>query len=364
MDITKEMLERINKTAVHAGLAIMKIYGEYLRAAESVDACTSGESKGAEVVEKEAGQAGEAARQAIHLEYKEGKMPLTAADKASNAVIVEDLKRYFPECAVLSEEEKDDRSRLDNPYCFVVDPLDGTKEFIKRNGQFTVNIALSENHTSVLGVIYVPVSGELYYAAKGMGARLVTLDAGKLQKMYEGEICGEKDTEEAVSEKAGPSDAAGEKSGKGTVSGKERPLGETEERKGNIRRIERAIEEELNRLTPAELHVSGRKKDLRVVMSSSHGCEEMDRLLEKYNLTNFVKMGSSLKGCVIAKGEAEIYYRHNPTMEWDTAAMQCIVEEAGAIFRQMDDTKMCYNREDSLNAKGFYIINCEENKLV
>ena len=100
-----------------------------------------------------------------------------------------------------------------------------------------------------------------------------------------------------------------------------------------------------------------------MVMSSSHGCEQMDRLLKKYGITNFVKMGSSLKGCVIARGEAEVYYRYNPTMEWDTAAMQCIVEEAGAIFRQMDETPMTYNRTDSLNAKGFYIINSEKNHL-
>ena len=74
-------------------------------------------------------------------------------------------------------------------------------------------------------------------------------------------------------------------------------------------------------------------------------------------------MGSSLKGCLVAQGEADIYFRHNPTMEWDTAAMQCIVEEAGGIFRQMDDSEMLYNRENSLNEKGFYAINNEKNRL-
>lgn len=226
--------------------------------------------------------------------YKDGDMPLTAADKESNKIIVDALKKAFPEYSILSEEEKDDRSRLNNEYCFVVDPLDGTKEFIKRNGQFTVNIALSYKHSSVMGVIFVPVTGELYYAAQGYGAYL--------------------DTAEETRRKLKVSDCTD-------------------------------------------------LKELRMVMSSSHGCEKMDRLLEKYQFTNFVKMGSSLKGCVIAKGEAEVYYRFNPTMEWDTAAMQCIVEEAGAVFRQMDDTPMLYNREDSLNAKGFYIINHEKNKL-
>jgi 3'(2'), 5'-bisphosphate nucleotidase len=228
----------------------------------------------------------------MQVEYKEGDMPLTAADKASNKLIVSRLLEEFPEIAMLSEEEKDNKERLKNENCFVVDPLDGTKEFVKRNGQFTVNIALSHKHKSILGVIYVPVTGELYYALKGQGAFLETKDGVK-----------------------------------------------------------------------TKLHVSDRTEDLRVVMSNSHGCEQMDRLLEKYHLTNFVSVGSSLKGCMVARGDAEVYYRYNPTMEWDTAAMQCIVEEAGAVFKQMDNTEMLYNREDSLNAKGFYIINREENYM-
>lgn len=252
------MLEVIKKVSVEAGAAIMEVYNN----------CED-----------------------MQVEYKEGNMPLTAADKAANAIIVACLKKEFPTYAILSEEEKDNLDRLHNDYCFIVDPLDGTKEFIKRNGQFTVNIALSYKHESVLGVIYVPVTQELYYAAKGQGAYLEV--DGKVTK----------------------------------------------------------------------LTVSDRTEDLRVVMSSSHGCEQMDQLMEKYQLTNFVSMGSSLKGCVIAKGDAEVYYRYNPTMEWDTAAMQCIVEEAGAIFMQMDETPMRYNRENSLNDKGFYIINCEKNHL-
>ena len=219
---------------------------------------------------------------------------MTAADKASNSVIMKYLREAFPSHAILSEEEKDDKARLENDLCFVVDPLDGTKEFIKRNGQFTVNIALSYKHESVMGVIYVPVTGELYYASQGDGAFL------------------------------------------------------------------KKPEEE-----PVRLHVTDNTdtESLKVVMSNSHGCEEMDRLLEKYHLTDFVKIGSSLKGCMVAAGMADIYYRHNPTMEWDTAAMQCIVEEAGGIFRQMDDTPMLYNRENNRNDKGFYAINCEKNRL-
>ena len=228
----------------------------------------------------------------VQVEYKRDQSPLTEADKASNKVIVEMLTKHFPTYAILSEEEKDDLSRLENPLCFVVDPLDGTKEFIKRNGQFTVNIALAHDHISEMGVIYVPFTGELYYASKGTGAYLELLD-------------------------------------------------------GMVK--------------PLRVSANMEKSDLRVVISSSHGCSQMDEWLEKHQFLNFVKKGSSLKGCMIASGEADIYYRFNPTMEWDTAAMQCIVEEAGGIFRQMDGTEMRYNRKNSLNDKGFYIVNREEN---
>lgn len=253
-------LEIAKKAAILAGQAIMSIY-------ESED---------------------------FGVEIKADDSPLTLADKASNRIIVDLLSEEFPGYAILSEEEQDNKERLNNKLCFIIDPLDGTKEFIKRNGQFTVNIALSVDNCSVMGVIYVPVTEELYYAAEGYGSFM--------------------------------------------------------EKNGIVTRM----------------HVSSEKKEksqLNVVMSLSHGCREMDMLLDKYNLKNFVKVGSSLKGCMIAKGEADVYYRHTPTMEWDTAAMQCIVEEAGAIFRQMDDTPMTYNREDSLNVKGFYILNSIENKL-
>lgn len=228
------------------------------------------------------------------IEYKKDNSPLTAADKASNEIIIKILRESFPTYAILSEEERDDLSRLGNDLCFVVDPLDGTKEFIKRNGQFTVNIALSYKHKSVMGVIYVPVTEELYFASIDSGSFLEK--DGIITKL--------------------------------SVSKEDKP-----------------------------------KSELNVVMSSSHGCEAMEKIIEKYSLHNLVKAGSSLKGCIIARGEADVYYRHNPTMEWDTAAMQCIAEEAGAVFMQMDDTPMLYNRKDSLNSKGFYIINDIKNKL-
>lgn len=224
--------------------------------------------------------------------FKDDQSPLTAADLAANAIIVAGLRTAFPSFAILSEEEKDNLDRLTNDWCFIVDPLDGTKEFIKKNGEFTVNIALAHQGQPVLGVIYAPVLDELYYAEQGKGAFL---------------------------EKGGQD--------------------------------------------PIRLQVSSRTSKLRAVASRSHLAPELEELLSRHGVTDFVAMGSSLKGCLVAKGEADIYFRHNPTMEWDTAAMQCIVEEAGGIFRQMDDSPMTYNREDSLNAKGFYALNRVENRL-
>lgn len=228
----------------------------------------------------------------VEVEFKADRSPLTEADKRSNKVIVNRLRKEFPSYAILSEEEADDKERLSKEYCFVIDPLDGTKEFLKRNGQFTVNIALTRNHKSVLGVIYLPVTSVLYYASEGQGAFMEKDES--LRKLY----------------------------------------------------------------------VSKRVEDIRLVMSSSHGCNQMEELIKKYSIKNLIRIGSSLKGCLIAQGEAECYYRHNLTMEWDTAAMQCIAEEAGAIFRQMDGSKMTYNREDCVNRKGFYIVNCLQNLLI
>ncbi len=103
----------------------------------------------------------------FHIMSKMDNSPLTAADKKANTIIISKLEETYKEFAILSEEEKDNLARLENDYCFIVDPLDGTKEFINRNGEFTVNIALAYKHEVVIGVIYVPVTKELYYASKG-----------------------------------------------------------------------------------------------------------------------------------------------------------------------------------------------------
>lgn len=258
MNLSKEL--NISKDlAIKAGEAIMKIY------ADSFD-----------------------------IEYKEDESPITLADRKSNEIIVNELIKQFPDYAILSEECEDDLSRLNNDWCWIIDPLDGTKEFIKKNGEFTVNIALAYKNKVVLGVIYLPVTKELYYAAKDLGAYY---------------------------------------------------------------KIESKLE---------KISVSNRTENIRVMMSRSHATEKLKNLLEanKNKISDVKSAGSSLKGCLIAKGEAEVYYRYNLTKEWDTAAMQCIVEEAGGVFKQIDGTVMFYNRVNTLNDKGFYILNNLNNKFI
>ncbi len=234
-------------------------------------------------------------RQDFDVELKDDKSPLTQADKAANDLILAGLKAEFPDAAYLSEEEKDDLVRRKNPYCFIIDPLDGTKEFVKKNGEFTVNIALVKDGTPVMGVVYAPVLDELYYALKGVGAFL------------------------------------------DDKNGQTKPL-----------------------------HVTDHTKSLKLVASKSHRSEKLDALMEAHQdkIAELVFFGSSLKGCMVAAGSADIYYRFGLTCEWDTCAMQAVVECAGGIMMQMDKTPMTYNRENTLNEKGFFIVNRNENIFV
>ncbi len=227
------------------------------------------------------------------VDYKEDDSPLTEADRVSNEIIVNKLKEKFNNYAILSEESKDNLDRMDNDWCWVIDPLDGTKEFVKKNGEFTVNIALTHKKKPILGLIYVPTQDKLYYAQKSKGAYL-------------------------------------------------------EKANGEIERLK----------------VTGRKKRLRMVISRSHASEQVQNLIETKDCIKEVKRaGSSLKGCLIAEGKAEVYYRYNPTMEWDTAAMHAIVKEAGGVFKTLNDEEMKYNRKNNVNENGFYILNDPDNKL-
>ena len=218
---------------------------------------------------------------------KDDNSPLTQADMAAHNTIVDGLRRLTPDVPILSEESANIpfAERASWKRYWLVDPLDGTREFIKRNGEFTVNIALIDDHQSVLGVIYTPVTGVTYYAARGMGAFKMTSD----------------------------SDAVA-------------------------------------------IHARKKIPDSTVIAGSrSHRGDSLEAFLSRIGDYEILSMGSSLKSCLVAEGRADIYPRLGPTSEWDTAAAQCIVEEAGGRLTTTDMQPMRYNTKDSLLNPHFLV---------
>jgi len=230
---------------------------------------------------------------AFDIELKGDNSPLTRADTASHDVIMTYLEAT--DIPVLSEEGRNIpyKERKDWKQLWIVDPIDGTKEFIKRNGEFTVNIALIENNRPLMGVIFVPVTGELYFSSKELGAYKVDVNL----KDY--------DVESLIA-------------------------------KAN------------------KLPLQREDNTFIIVASRSHMSTETEGYIEKmrdiHGEVKLISKGSSLKLCMVAQGTANCYPRFAPTMEWDTAAGQAICEHAG--FKVLDwDTKknMLYNREELLN---------------
>lgn len=235
------------------------------------------------------------------VEHKDDKSPLTLADKKSHDVIVGYLKSSgYPilseEGAKVPYEQRSNWNKL-----WVVDPLDGTKEFIKRNGEFTVNIAFIENHYPIMGVIYVPITGTLYFGSKAIGSYKIELS---------------KEIEKAILE--------------AKISLQEL--------------IERSV----------KLPKQEKKNKYIVVGSRSHMSPETEAFINEIKTTKgeieMVSAGSSLKLCMIAEGKADIYPRFAPTMEWDTAAGQAILESIH--FKLVDATSkqaLQYNKENLVN---------------
>jgi 3'(2'), 5'-bisphosphate nucleotidase len=198
--------------------------------------------------------------------------PVTAADEAADRLISAGLRAAFPGIPVVTEEEVASHSAAPAPRFFLVDPLDGTKEFVNRQGDFTVNIALVEAGLPVAGVVYAPAKQRLFYTAAG-----------------------------GAVEEAGPHDPVAE--------GPLRPL--------------RVADPD-----PAAL---------RVVASKSHRDAATDAYICRYPVADFVAAGSSLKFCLVAAGEADLYPRLGRTMEWDTAAGHAVLAAAGGIVVRFDD---------------------------
>ncbi|HET7562763.1 MAG TPA: 3'(2'),5'-bisphosphate nucleotidase CysQ [Rhodanobacteraceae bacterium] len=236
------------------------------------ESCLLARRAGAAILEVYAGS--------FAIERKADDSPLTAADMAAHHVIVDGLRTLTPDIPVLSEESKSvgwDTRRAWDRY-WLVDPLDGTREFVKRNGEFTVNIALIEDHAPVLGVVLVPVSGELYCGIAQEGAFL----------------------------EAAPG----------------------------------ALPQPITTRAAASVPV--------VAGSRSHGGDRQSEVLAGLGEYRLQPVGSSIKFCLVARGDADLYLRLGPTSEWDTAAAQCVLEQAGGAVVDLAGAPLRYNTKDSL----------------
>jgi len=266
-------------------------------------------------------EAGNAILQVYHssdfkIEEKDDKSPLTQADRRAHEVIVKHLSEFG--IPVLSEEGKnipyDERKNWDT--FWIVDPLDGTKEFIKKNGEFTVNIAMISNHKPVAGVVFVPDKNILYFASSEIGSYRV--DLGQLGDWLNSKF--------------------GNKSWYENLSDSE---------------IDDTLSELIRR--SAKLPVSdSTHKPYTIAGSRSHSTPELEAFVEErrkeYGEVEFISAGSSLKLCLVAEGRADIYPRTGPTMEWDTGAGQAIVECSGGKVYQYDTAEpLKYNKENLLN---------------
>jgi len=222
------------------------------------------------------------------VQSKDDESPLTQADLASHRWIEAGLRSLTPDIPIISEEAglPDFEERGAWKKYWLIDPLDGTKEFVNRNGEFTVNIAFIDNHRPVLGVVHVPVQDKTYVGCEGVGAQ--------------------------------------RREGDGA---------------------------------PVAIQVaSGSGSPARVVGSRSHRGASLDAYLEKLGDYDMVPMGSSLKFCVVAEGGADIYPRLGPTSEWDTAAAQAVVEQAGGSVVTLDGRPMKYNAKADILNPYFLVI--------
>ena len=226
------------------------------------------------------------------VQEKADESPLTQADLASHRWIDAGLRSLTPDIPIISEESGlpafSERSGWQRYW--IVDPLDGTKEFVNRNGEFTVNIALIEDHCPVLGVVHVPVQDKTYVGCKGLGAE-------------------------------------------------RRDLG----------------------CEPVSIHVADTcATPARIVGSRSHRGANLDRFLDNIGDYDMVPMGSSLKFCVVAEGAADIYPRLGPTSEWDTAAAQAVVEQAGGKVITLDGKPMKYNAKADILNPHFLVVSAAD----
>ncbi|MGQ9801542.1 MAG: 3'(2'),5'-bisphosphate nucleotidase CysQ family protein [Candidatus Saccharicenans sp.] len=255
---------------------------------------------------------------------KKDRTPVTEADRASNRILSDGLMKLWPDVPILSEESQeipyDVRKKFE--YFWLLDPLDGTREFLKRNGEFTINLALIHRTRAVAGFISVPCKGLIYYAIKGEGA----------YRMEEIKGAEQKENKETVGKET-----------LGINTGITKPDFDNN----------KTDQSELARFTVSKLEAarfSLNEPGLTVVASRSHFDPAIKEFIEQLNNPRLVSVGSSLKFMLLAEGRAHLYPRLGRTMEWDTAAGQAILEEAGGqVLEFSTRLPLTYNKESLEN---------------
>ncbi len=224
----------------------------------------------------------------IHVERKSDNSPLTKADKIAHEIISAGLMELQSDLPIISEEgvHLSFEIRKNWRTYWLIDPLDGTKEFINRNGEFTVNIALIEDGYPIIGVVGQPVEERIYYAADKLGA----------------------------------------------------------------------FEIGANHLEPVLILTKKTEGSIKALVSKSHLSEALHEGINQQKNIEMISIGSSLKLCLIASGEADFYPRIGPTSEWDIAAAQCVLEVAGGKVLSLDGKRMRYNQKESFKNSDFVAI--------
>ena len=226
-------------------------------------------------------------RYGFDVEQKPDQTPLTQADIAAHEIIEEGLSELTPDIPILSEEGDKIAFEIRQqwPLYWLVDPLDGTREFIRRSDEFTVNIALIENGRPIMGLVHAPELEQCYFAGRGLGAF----------------------------------------------------------KKANDKK-------------PKRIYVKSRcRQPVVIAGSNAHPTEAFLRFVDNIGEHEMLNMGSALKSCLVAEGSADIYARLGPTSEWDTAAAQCIVEEAGGHLTDTSMQPLRYNTKESLLNPHFFV---------
>ena len=227
-------------------------------------------------------------------EKKSDQSPLTAADLCSHKIISDSLSKLNPKIPILSEESSGitiaERSSWDEYW--LIDPLDGTKEFINRNGEFTTNIALMKKNKPIFGIIHAPYLNQTYWGGESLGSYYLEGD----------------------------------------------------------------LDSDIEKITASP----SSNQEIRIVSSRSHPNDNLKHILKMTGDHKIISIGSSLKFCLIAAGEADCYLRLGPTSEWDTAAGDAIVKSSGGSVKAIDGSELKYNKSDSILNPSFIAASNEE----